>query len=71
MDLIQGCSTHIVTLGKFFTKKTNNLSIKRYTSAKDQYFHSPKNHEFIQSRNYKKYIIQLDATSTPVAGATS
>ena len=57
------CSKHIVTLGKSFTKKTNNLRYKRYVRAKDQQYYSPK--------VYTSYKYNLDATCTPMARATS
>ena len=56
MDLIQSCSKHIVTLG-------NNLSTKRNTRAKDQYYYS--------SKIYTSYKYNLNTTSTPMDRAPS
>ena len=54
MDLIQSCSKYFITLG-------NNLSTKRYTRAKDQYYYS---------KIYTSYKYNLNATSTPMVRAT-
>ena len=61
---MQNCSKHVVILGKSFTKKTNYLSTNDISAQKIKYYYSSK---VYTSYNYKKYIKQLDATSTPVA----